>query len=100
MLKDILWTLPFICFAGGYYITQSTLCMGQFEAPSIEGKSLMQAATELSNHQLSLRVLRIKQSNNLPHGTIIHQIPSPGQMVKPRQTICVTLSKRQGPKFQ
>ncbi|HLE76645.1 MAG TPA: PASTA domain-containing protein [Candidatus Babeliales bacterium] len=94
MLKDMLWIVPFACFAGGYYATQTFLCVTQFKAPSIEGKSLYDAAQEISNHQLTLSILRTKKDSDLAHGTVIKQTPAAGQMVKPRQTMFVTVSEQ------
>jgi beta-lactam-binding protein with PASTA domain len=94
MLKNILWIIPFACFAAGYFATRSYFAIAQFPIPCVEGKSLYEAVTELSNHQLSLKLLRIKKESEVPHGTIIRQIPAAGQMVKPRQTVFITVSEQ------
>ncbi len=94
MLKNIVWMIPFACFAAGYFATRSYFAIAQFPVACIEGKSLYEAVTELSNHQLNLKLLRIKKDSDLPHGTILRQQPAAGQMVKPRQTVFVTVSEQ------
>ena len=94
MLKNIVWMIPFACFAAGYFATRSYFAIAQFPVACIEGKSLYEAVTELSNHQLNLKLLRIKKDSDMPHGTIIRQVPAAGQMVKPRQTVFVTVSEQ------
>ncbi len=94
MLKKIVWMIPFACFAAGYFATRSYFAIAQFPVACIEGKSLYEAVTELSNHQLNLKLLRIKKDSDMPHGTIIRQLPAAGQMVKPRQTVFVTISEQ------
>ncbi len=94
MLKNIVWMIPFACFAAGYFATRSYFAIAQFPVACIEGKSLYEAVTELSNHQLNLKLLRIKKDSDMPHGTIIRQLPAAGQMVKPRQTVFVTISEQ------
>ncbi len=94
MLKNIFWMIPFACFAAGYFATRSYFAIAQFPVPCVEGKSLYEAVTELSNHQLNLKLLRIKKDSDMPHGTIIRQLPAAGQMVKPRQTVFITVSEQ------
>ncbi len=92
--KNILWLAPFICFLSGYFIVRSLFHINTIPTPSAVGRSLQDAFTILSNHNLNIRLLTQKENSDLPNGTIISQVPSPGQMVKPRQTIFLALSKQ------
>jgi beta-lactam-binding protein with PASTA domain len=94
MLRNFLWLIPFFCFAAGYMVTRYYFAIAHLPVPCVEGKTVYEALTELSNHQLNLKLLKIKKDKDMPHGTILRQIPAPGQMVKPRQTVFVIVSEQ------
>ena len=94
MIKNLLWTAPFLFFASGYFITRSLFHINQIQTPSVVGKHLHEAFTLLSNQHLTIRLLDQKEDPDLPHGTVLSQMPAPKQMVKPRQTVFLTLSKQ------
>lgn len=64
----------------------------EFPAPSIVGSPLQQAFITLSNHNLSMRLTDQKIDPDIPDGTILSQTPAAGQLVKPRQTVFVTIA--------
>ena len=92
--KNILWLVPFICFLSGYMIVRSLFHINTISTPSVVGKHLYEAFALLSNQHLNVRLLAQKEDADLPNGTVINQVPSPGQMVKPRQTVFLALSKQ------
>jgi eukaryotic-like serine/threonine-protein kinase len=92
--KSNWWLLPFLFFIGGYVATRSVLHNPSIEAPSVIGLSLNQAFITLSNNNLNARLLELKEDGDLPEGTVINQIPSSRQLIKPRQTVFLTLSKQ------
>ncbi len=92
--KHILWLAPFICFLSGYLIIQSFFHITTISTPSVVGQPLYEACALLSNNHLNIRLLAQKEDSDLPNGTVISQVPSPGQIVKPRQTVFLALSKQ------
>jgi len=92
--RSILWLLPFICFAGGYFATRSLFHQAHLKTPALIGKNLFEAFTILSNNNLSPRLLDQKIDPDLPEGTVINQLPAAGQSIKQRQTVFVVLSKK------
>ncbi len=93
MIKHYVWLFPFIFFLGGYVITRHYLYIPYLKVPSVVGQQLTDACTSLSSLNLNVRILEIKQDEELPEGTVINQLPSPHQLIKPRQTIFLTISK-------
>lgn len=92
-LTNILWTLPFICFIGTYIALAFIFAAPPIPAPSLIGKQLPQAFSILSEHNLNPRILREQVDNDVPAGTILSQIPAPGQKIKPHQQLFITVSK-------
>jgi beta-lactam-binding protein with PASTA domain len=93
MIKNYLWIIPFFGFLLGYYLTRSLFTIAHCKVPSLIGKRADEALVILSHTNVSLRLLRCKPDSELPPGTIIDQLPTPGQFVKERQAIFVTLSE-------
>ncbi len=91
-IKKYFWTLPFLCFIGGYGISRFLFHTPSVAAPALIGKSLLAACTIASDLNLNIRLLEHKDNPDLPEGTVLLQIPSAGQSVKPRQTIFLSLS--------
>ena len=75
-------------------IIRSYLHSPGLATPSVIGLSLNDAFIQLSNHNLNMRLLDLKEDSDLPEGTVIKQLPVPNQLIKPRQTIFLALSKR------
>ena len=94
MIKKIFWLLPFLCFIVGYFAIQTLVHTPSISTPPVIGMSLHQAFIELSNHNLNIRLLDQKEDPDLPEGTIINQIPAAHQLLKPRQTVFLTLSRQ------
>lgn len=92
--KHILWLTPFICFLSGYILVRSLFHIDTVSTPSVVGKHVYEAFALLSNNNLNIRLLAQKEDPDLPSGTVISQLPSPGQIVKPRQTVFLALSKQ------
>ncbi len=93
-IKNFLWTLPFISFLGGYFILYNAIHVKEIIAPPVVGKTVEQALTILSHHNLNMRLLAKKNEANLPEGTILRQTPPAGQKIKPRQSIFLVVSKK------
>ena len=67
------------------------------KVPNLIGKNLHQAILDASSRQLALRILKEKEDDLLPEGTIIQQIPKPYQTARLNQSIFVTVSKKPQP---
>lgn len=93
MIKKITWIIPFLCFIGGYMVLRSYLHTPSIKAPSVVGLSLNNAFVALSAQNLNIRLLELKEDITLEEGTVINQIPAPGQLIKARQTIFLTVVK-------
>lgn len=93
-LRSLLWTLPFAGFFLGYLIPLYVLSRTTQKTPHLVGKLLQEALTMLSEQQLNARITQELEDAIIPAGTIMHQIPSPGQPVKSNQSIALTVSKK------
>lgn len=92
-LSSFFWTLPFICFIGTYVVLAYIFAAPSLPTPSLIGKQLPQAFAILSENNLNPRILRMQADNDVPVGTILSQIPEPGQKIKPHQQLFITVSK-------
>lgn len=93
-LTNLLWTLPFICFLGTYLTLSIIFSAPSITTPSLIGKQLPQAFKMLSDLNLNPRILREQVDNDVQIGTILSQIPAPGQKIKPHQQLFLTISKK------
>jgi beta-lactam-binding protein with PASTA domain len=89
-----LWILPFFSFFMGYFCFSFIVSTPIIKTPSLIGQNLTYAARLLSACNLNIRIVTQKEDNQLPDGTILNQIPSPGQTVKQNQTIFCIVSQK------
>src|SRR3972149_1541199 len=61
MIKNYLWTLPFLLFITGYIGIQLLLAQPEVETPSLVGNSIHDAITLLSHNNLNARILSEKE---------------------------------------
>lgn len=92
LLKKFLWTLPFLCFIAGYLFLTKLYPVKEIETPLVIGKTLQEACTILSGHNLNSRLIAIKEDPLLADGTIISQTPLAGQKIKPNQAVFIVAS--------
>jgi len=93
-LFSVLWFIPFISFLVGYLITGYFLRKIDLETPNVLGKSIQEALPLLSEHHLSIRLLQQREDSLLPEGTILDQLPRPGQKIRPNQSVFVTIAAK------
>lgn len=93
-LKDFYWTLPFITFLAGYQVFNLFYKTHVIETPHLVGKQIHEAMALLSHSKMNARLIMQKEDADLPEGTILSQIPSPGQSIKPHQTLFLVASKQ------
>lgn len=65
---------------------------GQISAPDLRGKSLIDAAKELRNYNLSIKLEREQPSETVEEGSIIAQSPEPNKPIKKASIIRVVVS--------
>ena len=89
--------LPFIFFVVGFYGTALLIRRETFLVPSVVGLSVSEAVLVFSKPtaQLVARILVEREDDTMAPGTVMAQMPRPGQRVKPQQCIYLTVSKSQ-----
>ena len=92
--NKIFLLLPFICFFAGYYLTSHFFFNTKLVVPHLTGKQLSECAPSLAQQRLSIRFLSEREDANLPEGTIVEQIPAPGQNIRPQQQILLITTKK------
>ena len=90
----VIITSPFIIFllgyAGAYFFLQKS-CV---TVPSILGKSMRDGALILGQQGLFLAILKEQDDPLLQDGTIVHQLPMPGQQSRFQKPVYVTVIKK------
>jgi beta-lactam-binding protein with PASTA domain len=86
--------LPFALFLGGYAATYFFLQKSYVVVPSILGKSVREGAVILGQRGLFLAVLREQEDPLQKDGTIVAQLPQPGQECKFQKPVYVTVIKK------
>lgn len=94
-MKRFFWFLPFLCFLIGYYVIFFVVRVKVLEAPTLIGLSMQDAVLLLSEKQLNARILAQKEDPDIPAGTVLKQIPRPGQKIKPHQPVFLVVAKGQ-----
>ena len=89
-----LYTLPFIGFALGYIGAGFFVQNAQLPTPNVIGKPLHEGVQALSNVRLGTRLLLQREEATLAEGTILEQLPRPGQQIRPNQNVFVTISTK------
>ena len=92
-MRSIVWFMPFCAFFLGYYSLYYWWPMVSVTTPSVIGLPLTEACILLSKLQLAPRILEEKVNQDIPAGTVLHQIPEPGTSIKPHQTIGLVLAQ-------
>src|SRR5579863_8514253 len=93
-LRRILWLLPFISFLIGYQLISHMYTVESLETPTVIGKTLPDALSILTAHNLNPRLQANKEVTELPTGTILNQLPLPKTKIKPNQNIYLVISHK------
>lgn len=101
MFRDIirtakvnLWAIPFMGFIIGYYISYFFFQRIDIVTPNLVGKSVQESLEILSLQRLSMRLMAEREVPNRQEGTVLEQIPSPSQNVRPNQNVFVVVAKK------
>lgn len=93
-IKNVLWIIPFVSFAAGYYLMSFVYKSPHVTTPNLIGLSLHDALDNLSATKLNLKLVGHKQDSDLPEGTILSQNPLPDSAIKIHQTIYCICSQK------
>ena len=96
-IRYLSWLTPFGAFVIGYYGSYTIRQKSVICTPNLIGKNLKQALIAVSDNNLSMSVFAEKDDAILPEGTVLNQVPSPNQKVRPHQNIFVTIAKKPKP---
>jgi beta-lactam-binding protein with PASTA domain len=94
-MKRFFWFLPFLCFLCGYLIVSFLIPVQSVETPLLIGSSIQDAIVVLSGHQLNVRILAQKEEADIAPGTVLSQIPRPGQKIKQHQPVFLVFARAQ-----
>lgn len=90
----VLFFLPFFFFISGYWVVAWIVKEESFGTPSLVGLSLVEAATQVSDKQLNIRIMAQRDDPSLAPGTVLDQVPLPGKKIKPHQPVFVLVSRQ------
>lgn len=85
---------PFGLFLAGYTGAYFFLQKSYVVVPSLLGKTVREGALLLGERGLFLAILKEQEDSLLPDGTIVHQLPLPGQQSKFQKPVYVTVIKK------
>lgn len=97
-MNSLLFIAPFLAFFFGYILVpvflteQKTIFM-----PNLVGKMATEGLLTLSELQLNVRILKIKEDSCFREGTIIEQIPNPQSKIKQNQQVYLVVTKEPTP---
>lgn len=86
--------LPFILFLAGYAGAYLFFEKSHVVVPSLLGKTVKDGALLLGQRGLFLAILKEQEDPFLQDGTIVHQLPLPGQHSKFQKPVYVTVIKK------
>lgn len=95
--KYIFTIIPFICFFIGYIICNFLIGSKAYVTPNLTGLSIYEAVKVTSAHQINIRIISEKESQDVAPGTIISQKPSAGREIKTHQSIFIITTKTPPP---
>lgn len=92
--RDIFFIAPLAAFFGGYFLFTCLAPSKQTSTPDLITLELPKALRCASESQLNIRILKEQEDALLPDGTVTDQVPVAHTVVKPQQTIWVTITKK------
>lgn len=92
-IQKFVWFFPFLIFIIGYYSIHWLVKVPSFETPLLIGLSVKDAVVQLSEKKLNIRILTQKEDPDVPEGTVLSQVPRPGQKIKQHQPVFLVLAK-------
>ncbi len=96
LVNNLLWILPFLCFALGYQILDQLYQTKTITTPNLVGLTIAEATKVASNLKLNIRIISEQIDQDLPQDTILSQRPAQ-QFIKTNQTMLVVVSTKPKP---
>lgn len=93
-LKYFLSIIPFVCFFVGYNMSNLFIRANSYKTPHIIGLSVHEALRITSQNHANIKLITEQECQGMTPGTIMTQKPASGRLMKPNQTILVTISKQ------
>lgn len=93
-IQKIFWVVPFIFFLLGYYSLHILYKPKTLAMPHLVDKSVLEALKLLGPEKINIRLINQKEDVHKPDGTILEQMPTAGQMIKPHQTVFLVISQQ------
>ena len=93
MKNILLLLLPLFCFISGYILLAVCNREQAFATPTLLGVSATNALREATRRGFTLKIIAEKETTEIAADTVIAQKPVPGSLIKPRQTVFVTLAQ-------
>jgi beta-lactam-binding protein with PASTA domain len=89
--------IPFISFFLGYYTIDNILFRNRAQVPNVVGLYIYDAIKKLSEYKLNARILYEKEDYGMPEGIILDQNPTSESIVKPNQSVFLTITRKPNP---
>jgi beta-lactam-binding protein with PASTA domain len=99
-IQKIFWVVPFIFFLLGYYSLHILYKPKTLAMPHLVDKSVLEALKLLGPEKINIRLINQKEDVHKPDGTILEQMPTAGQMIKPHQTVFLVISQQTSAKLK
>lgn len=90
--KSLFWIIPFCSFVAGYTIMSLYTGKRTVTVPSLIGESIFNALVTCSDANVHLKIIAVKENGDLPHATVLEQIPESKEKIKENQTIYIVVS--------
>jgi beta-lactam-binding protein with PASTA domain len=85
--------MPFMFFVFGYIFSHFLMKSTVYQTPNLIGLKLSQALTIAAKNHATIKLLHEKECPGVEAETIISQKPSAGRLIRPNQTILITIAK-------
>ena len=88
------WLFPFIAFFSGYFLLHLYIGSSDIELPYLVGMPLEKALLLISQHDLSIRIIDVKEDIKSAPGTILGQCPAATTKMRKGQIIYCVIAKQ------
>jgi len=88
---------PFLFFIFGYIFSYFLIRTTVYQAPNLIGLKLPQALALAAQNHATIKLLHEQECPGIEAETIIAQKPRAGRLIKPNQTILITIAKEAAP---
>ncbi len=93
-IKNYLWIAPFLSFFLGYWIMHTLLPHPEIITPNVVGKQVYEILPIITQYNLNLRIIDLKEEKDIPEGIILNQTPLAGTSIKQNQPLFIMTAKK------